>query len=165
MKTKQLALDALKLLDKTLQFTDWENGDGEEIGEQLRNAVAVLEADIAQAVEPMFWVRLRSDGFYEGPIHNAQIEKVRKESGGWTPLYTTTPEPAWQPIATAPKDGVKYLAYSDEWGFFVENQPPKCYAGGWEFNADRSQWRGHAHSDDRSATHWMPLASAPKATS
>jgi hypothetical protein len=42
--------------------------------------------------EPMFWVRLRSDGLYEGPIHNAQIERVRKESGGWTPLYTAAPQ-------------------------------------------------------------------------
>lgn len=38
--------------------------------------------------DPLFWYRPRSDGLYEGPIHNAQIEKVRKESGGWKPLYT-----------------------------------------------------------------------------
>lgn len=38
--------------------------------------------------EPLFWYRPRSDGLYEGPIHNAQIERVRKESGGWVPLYT-----------------------------------------------------------------------------
>ena len=37
--------------------------------------------------EPLFWYRPRSDGLYEGPIHNAQIERVRKESGGWVPLY------------------------------------------------------------------------------
>lgn len=38
--------------------------------------------------EPLFWYRPRSDGLYEGPIHNAQIERARKESGGWVPLYT-----------------------------------------------------------------------------
>ena len=44
----------------------------------------------------MFWYRPRSDGCYEGPIHNAQIEQVRKESGGWHPLYTA-PQPAIPP--------------------------------------------------------------------
>jgi hypothetical protein len=38
--------------------------------------------------EPLFWYRPCCDGeMYEGPIHNAQIEKVRKESGVWIPLY------------------------------------------------------------------------------
>lgn len=51
MNTNTLVLSALKLLDSTLLFTDWENGGGEEIGEQLRNAVAALEAEAVQ-VEP-----------------------------------------------------------------------------------------------------------------
>lgn len=38
--------------------------------------------------KPMFWVRLRSDGGYEGPIHDDVLEEVRKKSGAWTPLYT-----------------------------------------------------------------------------
>ena len=38
--------------------------------------------------EPLFWYRPRSDGLYEGPLHKSQIERVRKESGGWVPLYT-----------------------------------------------------------------------------
>ncbi len=42
----------------------------------------------AEKQEPLFWYRPRSDGFYEGPIHNAQIETVRQESGAWKPLYT-----------------------------------------------------------------------------
>ena len=54
-----------------------------------------LEQQAAQ--EPMFWVRLRSDSGYEGPIHNDSIERVRKESGGWTPLYTH-PVPKCQPL-------------------------------------------------------------------
>lgn len=37
--------------------------------------------------EPLFWYRPRGDGYYEGPIHNAAIELVRKLSGGWVPLH------------------------------------------------------------------------------
>lgn len=49
----------------------------------------------AQQQEPLFWYRPCSNGMYEGPIHNAQIERVRKESGAWHPLYTS-PQPAQQ---------------------------------------------------------------------
>lgn len=61
--------------------------------------------------EPLFWYRPRSDGFYEGPIHNAQIEQIRKDSGGWQPLYTrpqarepeqpTTPQ-GWKLVPVKP---------------------------------------------------------------
>lgn len=37
-------------------------------------------------VTPVFWYRLRSDGGFEGPIHNSQIEEARKQSGAWIPL-------------------------------------------------------------------------------
>lgn len=48
MKSVKLqALEALKRLDPTLIFMDWENGDGEDIGEYLRNTSVALEADIA----------------------------------------------------------------------------------------------------------------------
>jgi hypothetical protein len=50
--------------------------------------------------EPMFWVRLCSDGGYEGPIHNKKIEEVRKQSGAWHPLYLSA-APAAQPSLTA----------------------------------------------------------------
>jgi hypothetical protein len=46
--------------------------------------------------DPLFWYRpVGEDGGYEGPLHNGVIEKVRKESGSWKPLYTT-------PTAAAP---------------------------------------------------------------
>ncbi|THF58049.1 hypothetical protein [Pseudothauera rhizosphaerae] len=53
---------------------------------------------------PMFWVRLCSDGGYEGPIHNDRIEDVRKHSGAWTPLYlgAATPVPAVAPHLGGP---------------------------------------------------------------
>ena len=38
--------------------------------------------------EPVFWYRKRSDGAYEGPIHNGSIEETRKQSGVWSPLYS-----------------------------------------------------------------------------
>lgn len=50
-ETKQV-LDALKLLDPELIFENWENGDGEEIHEQLRAVAAICEASLARVVEP-----------------------------------------------------------------------------------------------------------------
>jgi len=44
----------------------------------------------APVQEPVFWYRPCSNGMYEGPIHNAQIEEVRKQSGAWVPLVTAT---------------------------------------------------------------------------
>lgn len=38
------------------------------------------------AGEVLFWYRPRSDGWYEGPIHNGRIEEARKRSGAWVPL-------------------------------------------------------------------------------
>ncbi|QQB38392.1 hypothetical protein I6I07_19260 [Achromobacter deleyi] len=38
------------------------------------------------AGEALFWYRPRSDGWYEGPIHNDRIEEARKRSGAWVPL-------------------------------------------------------------------------------
>jgi hypothetical protein len=37
--------------------------------------------------KPVAWIRFCSDGCYEGPIMDEQIEEVRKNSGAWTPLY------------------------------------------------------------------------------
>ena len=51
-------------------------------------------AQPAPVQEPLFWYRPCSNGMYEGPIHNAQIEEVRKQSGAWVPLVTATNPPA-----------------------------------------------------------------------
>jgi hypothetical protein len=49
--------------------------------------------------EPIFWYRpVGEDGGYEGPIHNGAIEKVRKLSGIWKPLYTS-PKVEQEPVA------------------------------------------------------------------
>lgn len=55
--------------------------------EGLARGCAAAPQPATAVQEPMFWVRLCSDGLYEGPIHNARIEKVRKQSGAWSPLY------------------------------------------------------------------------------
>ena len=75
------------------------------------------------------------------------------------PAQRLTDEPQWQPIETAPKDGTQYLA-CDGKKMWTRNQPPNCYAGDWEWNQNRTQWRGHA--DGLNPTHWMPLPAAPK---
>lgn len=46
--------------------------------------------------EPLFWYRPRSDGIYEGPIHNDRIEDVRRISGAWIPLVPATARAAQQ---------------------------------------------------------------------
>ena len=51
------------------------------------DAQGLREGAASAGSEPMFWVRLCGEGLYEGPIHNARIEEVRKQSGAWSPLY------------------------------------------------------------------------------
>ena len=45
----------------------------------------IIDAPVPQ---PVAWVRFRSDGCYEGPLMDVQMEDSRKKSGAWTPLYT-----------------------------------------------------------------------------
>lgn len=49
--------------------------------------------------EPLFWYRPRSDGGYEGPLHNGQIEDVRKASGAWVPLFAGAAPVSAEPVA------------------------------------------------------------------
>lgn len=49
--------------------------------------------------EPLFWYRPRSDGVYEGPLHNGQIEDVRKASGAWVPLFAGAAPVSAEPVA------------------------------------------------------------------
>ncbi len=75
---------------------DLQRFDGTE-RESLRDEAAdLLRELLAEPVqEPLFWVRLRSDGGYEGPIAHSAIEEVRRQSGAWTPLYAA---PQRQPL-------------------------------------------------------------------
>lgn len=49
----QQVLDAMKLLDPSLKFENWENGDGIQIQAQLSAAAVLCEASLARAVEPV----------------------------------------------------------------------------------------------------------------
>ena len=57
--------------------------------DEAEAAALLRELTAEPAQEPLFWVRLRSDGGYEGPIAHSAIEEVRRQSGAWTPLYTS----------------------------------------------------------------------------
>ena len=59
----------------------------------LAAAPPAPQASVEQQ-EPMFWVRLCSNGMYEGPLHDKQLEDVRRHSGAWTPLYTNPAQQA-----------------------------------------------------------------------
>ena len=61
----------------------------EQWGEILR----ICEGN-AEKMTPVFWYRPRSDGLgYDGPLHDGQIEPVRRESGAWVPLYAIPMQP------------------------------------------------------------------------
>lgn len=74
-----------------------------ESGDRFYKAVqygARLEAELkrrdAAAGEPEFYVRYRSDGGFEGPLHKDATEQVRKDC--WSPLYTANPAAANSPV-------------------------------------------------------------------
>lgn len=64
----------------------------------------------AAAGEPEFYVRYRSDGGYEGPLHKDATEECRKQS--WSPLYTAA-TPAVLPPEIFMSDAVKGNVTSD----------------------------------------------------
>lgn len=64
----------------------------------LNFAAEAVRLNAQADAKPMFWVRLRSDGCYEGPIHDSSIEDVRKQSGAWHPLYLAAPQSAQQSL-------------------------------------------------------------------
>lgn len=75
----------------------------ELVRRQVEITKKILAAEAQAAQEPLFWYRpVGNDGGYEGPIHNASIEKVRRESGAWKPLYTVPQAQAAQPEKRRP---------------------------------------------------------------
>lgn len=83
--------------------------------------------------EPMFWVRLCGDGLYEGPIHNARIEEVRRQSGAWSPLYLgAAPQPAVAAGAVDALDAAR-LDYLQQTGSTVEVLPGVEFGDAWRF--------------------------------
>lgn len=96
---------------RKLVDTYFTNNVGENVYNQMIAARAELAAPAApQAVphaQPMFWYRPRSDGGFDGPLHNDHIEAIRKWSGAWVPLFPTA-QPAAQP-ADAQGDPIRQL--------------------------------------------------------
>jgi hypothetical protein len=67
----------------------------------------------------------------------------------------------WQPIATAPRDGMPVLLYSPDSrepqvaiGFWLEDEDPA--ESGWY-----DYWNDSAPPIDADPTHWMPIPAAP----
>lgn len=85
--------------------------------------------------EVLFWYRPRSDGWYEGPIHNDRIEEARKRSGAWVPLVAR-PQAGAHATGQAPA------------GDYVQSVPGHC---------DRIVWRGQYYALPLP----VPQASAP----
>lgn len=59
-----------------------------------------------------------------------------------------------KPIATAPKDGTPFLAWSKAYGWIVCNQPPGCALGQWSVSPKTRNWVGSADRRTAEATHW-----------
>lgn len=86
MSARQMALEALKLLDPQLLFENWENGDGDEIHEELRTAAAALQAEIAQVVAPVDCQFQGKDGRWNSFL-NEQHKADTIADGTW-PIRT-----------------------------------------------------------------------------
>jgi len=114
MKTKQLALDALKNCADSADVHD---------------AITTLEADIAQPVEPFAWawevlpdspIQKRQgakSGVYLNNPSELGIDINGKESTSnykWTLLYKTPPEPAVNAELLEALEWAKYLAYTSD---------------------------------------------------
>jgi hypothetical protein len=106
---------------------------------------AMEDAIAAPASAPVLWIRWRSDGGYEGPIMDANIEEVRKRSGAWTPLYAGI-----APVAAEPEPHDDFLLGAQE-----HADPSK-----W---TSREEWeRAHARAADSAElpTPWSQEALA-----
>ncbi len=77
------------------------DGTDEDISDAYVDAITSglmpkLES-VAACNPPLFWVRVKSDGGYEGPIHDSKLEDVRKNSGEWLPLTLARGVPEREP--------------------------------------------------------------------
>lgn len=61
-----------------------------ELNDEQRKSIsleALYEFSVLKKT-PLFWCRPRSDGGFEGPIPDSQMEESRKLSGVWIPLFS-----------------------------------------------------------------------------
>ena len=136
------------------------------------DAQGLREGAASAGSEPMFWVRLCGEGLYEGPIHNARIEEVRKQSGAWSPLYLHPSPPegmvgGWRPIATAPEGQMVVVGWLDQ----EDHEHPERHDfdlledGCWQQWHERAEHveviGGHGVSYTPPYTVWMPVSPIP----
>lgn len=95
----QIALDALQSVLDVGRGTSGRLILGAQDERRVQEALDALKQQ-----QPVFWYRPRSDGIgYEGPIHNESIERVRKLSGGWVPLFAgAKPKPEQNTLRNVP---------------------------------------------------------------
>ena len=171
-----------ELLDR-LEAAEKERDAAELMSLALRARVEQMERQ-----EPVFWWRPCSDGTYEGPLHNNSIERVRKLSGAWSPLYAL---PGAQPDSSVPEGWMRVIdealviahigvanahdtyeqakAKLDNLiGFNVDIATDPAVNGGWKLMPTeptqeiRDAWTSHMHESFRVAYQAM-LAAAPEA--
>jgi hypothetical protein len=80
-----VALRELRDCWRTAEHHSARAQERERMIELMRDKCRKVGAD--ETAKPVAWIRFCSDGCYEGPIMDEQIENVRKNSGAWTPLY------------------------------------------------------------------------------
>ena len=129
----------------------------------IKRARAALAAQpVAGAVAPMFWYRPCSNGLYEGPLHDAQIEDVRKRSGAWVPLVPQAQAaPAPEPSRSQKMREAGFTARDtrltcDECGAKFTRQ----FAPLHECAAPEPSAQAVAHPSHQTVREWMPVSEA-----
>jgi hypothetical protein len=62
----------------------------------VAKARELLASEPPSTTDATAWIRYCSDGTYEGPIHDSQMDDIRRKSGAWTPLgrlHSAPPNP------------------------------------------------------------------------
>ena len=147
----QQVLDALKLLDPELIFENWENGDGEEIHEQLRAVSAICEASLARVVEPVYQYQL-ANGNWIDQTKESYDYNVKHGNANVRALFATPQEAAAQP-----SQAVEWIP--------VGERMPEPQVRVMAFDAAHNivevdMWFGPDFNWGYS--HWMPLPQEPK---
>lgn len=132
-----------------------------EFARRIESAVLAAATPAASVpAKPVAWIRFRSDGGYEGPIMDAAMEDVRKNSGAWTPLYAA-------PAVQQPAEG-GWISIKDhmpaEWEMVLTCGSKKVDQAVMAWNA-RDGWQietAHEWHSAYAPTHWRELPSPPQ---
>lgn len=89
-ETAQMALEALKDAEHGYQAMGWRSS-------MIDEAIAAIEADLAQPVKPFAWATSQSSRMWKGEFAEPDAKQEARLCGGDCrayPLYTAPPEPA-----------------------------------------------------------------------